>query len=67
MTDGRWTVDRPEIRVDPIPRIQRESITMQDIEEFGATVGCPGCNAIKENTRAERIEECAERWIEEVR
>ena len=36
MTDGQWTVDRPEVRVDPIPvpplpfegaRIQRERIT----------------------------------------
>ena len=48
--DGRWTVDRPDIRVDPIPipplpckgaRIQRERITKQDIDEFGVTVGCP--------------------------
>ena len=75
MTDGRWTVDRPEVRVDPIPipplpfegaRIQRERITKQDIDEFGATIGCPGCNAIKDNKRAQahsdrcrkRIEEC---------
>ena len=58
MTDGRWTVDRPEIRVDPIPnpplpyegaRIKRERITKKDIDEFGATVGCPGCNAVKDN------------------
>ena len=51
MTDGRWTVDRPEARVDPIPipplpfegaRIQRERITKQDINEIGATIGCPG-------------------------
>ena len=75
MTDGRWTVDRPEVRVDRIPipplpfggaRIQRERITKQDIDEFGATIGCPGCNAIKDNKRAQahldrcrkRIEEC---------
>ena len=47
MTDGRWTEDRPEIRVDPIPipplpfeggGIQREGITEQDIDEFGTTV-----------------------------
>ena len=53
MTDGTWTVDRPEIRVDPIPippvpfegaRIQRERITKQDIDEFGATVGSPSFN-----------------------
>ena len=52
MTDGKWTVDRPEVRVDPIPipplpfegaRIQRERINTQDIDEFGATIGCPGC------------------------
>ena len=50
MTDGRWTVDTPKIRVDPIPipplpfegaRIQRERITKQDIDEFGATVWTP--------------------------
>ena len=50
MTDGKWTVDRPEVRVDPIPipplpfegaRIQRERITKQDIDEFGATIGLP--------------------------
>ena len=75
MTDGRWTVDRPEVQVDPIPipplpfegvRIQRERITKQDIDEFGATIGCQGCNAIKNNKRAQahsdrcrkRIEEC---------
>ena len=75
MTDGKWTVDRPEVRVDPIPipplpfegaRIQRERITKQDIDEFGATIGCPVCNAIRDNERAQahsdrcrkRIEEC---------
>ena len=75
MADGKWTVDRPEVRVDPIPipplplegaRIQRERITKQDIDEFGATIGYPGSNAIKDNKRAQahsdrcraRIEEC---------
>ena len=62
MTDGRWTVDRPEAQVDPIPipplpfegaRVQRERITKQDINEFGATIGCPGCNAIRDNKRAQ--------------
>ena len=61
MTDGKWTVDRPEVRVDPIPippfpfegaRIQRERITKQDIDEFGATIGCPGCNAIKDKQKS---------------
>ena len=41
MTDGKWTVDRPEAQVDPIPipplpfegaRVQRERITKQDIQ-----------------------------------
>ena len=75
MTGGKRTVDRPEVRVDPIPipplpfegaRIQRERITKKDIDEFGATIGCQGCNAIKDNKRAQahsdrcrlRIEEC---------
>ena len=58
--DGRWTVDRPDIRVDAIPipslpfegaRIQRERIAKQDIDEFGATVRCPSCNAIKDNKK----------------
>ena len=48
--------------MDPIPipllpfegaRIQRERITKQDIDEFGATTGCPGCNAIKDNKRTQ--------------
>ena len=73
--DGRWTVDRPDIRTDPIPipplpfegaRIPRERITKEDKVEFRATVGCPGCNAIKDNRRAQahsdrcrvRIEGC---------
>ena len=75
MTDGKWTVDRPEVREDPIPipplpfegaRVQREIITKQDVEKFGAIVECQGCNAIKDNKRAqahsdrcrERIERC---------
>ena len=91
MTDGKWTVDRPEVRVDPIPipplpfegaRIQRERITKKDIDAKAAmpskttkeqssergigTIGCQGCNAIKDNKRAQahsdrcrlRIEEC---------
>ena len=71
MTDGKWTVDRPEVRVYPIPfpplpfegsRIQRERITRQDVDEFGATIGCPGCNAIKDNKRAQaRSDRCRRR------
>ena len=34
-------------------RVQRERITKQDINEFGATIGCPGCNAIRDNKRAQ--------------
>ena len=68
MTNGKWTVD--PVPILPLPfegaRIQRERITKQDIDEFGATIGCPGCNAIKENKRPQahsdrcrmRIEEC---------
>ena len=53
---------RVSIRVDPIPflpvpfegaRIQRERITRQNIDEFGAFVGRLGCNAIKDNKRAQ--------------
>ena len=48
---------------------ERERITKQDIDEFGATIGCPGCNAIRDNKRAQahsdrcrmRIEECLNR------
>ena len=75
MTDGKWTVDSGQTRsssvpIPPLPfegaRIQRKRITKQDIDEFGATVGCPGCNAIKDNRRAQahpdrcrtRIEDC---------
>ena len=62
MDGGQWTVDRPEARDDPIPipplpfegaRIQRERITKQDINEFGATIGCTGCNAVRDNKRAQ--------------
>ena len=57
MTDGKWTIDRPEVRVDPIPIPPLP---------FGATIGCPGCNAIKDNKRAQahsdrcrtQVEEC---------
>ena len=62
-TDGKWTVDRPEVRVHPIPipplpfdgaRCQRERVTKQDIDAFGATIGCPGCNAITNDIQCER-------------
>ena len=52
--DGKWTVDRPTIQIDPLPpppvpfegrRVQRERITRADVEAFGTTAGCPGCNA----------------------
>ena len=56
--------------IPPLPfegaRIQRERIAKQDIDEFRTTVGCTGCNTIKDNTRAQahsdgcgvRIEQC---------
>ena len=74
MTDGRWTIDAPEVRVDPIPmppspfdgaRVQRERITKQDIDEFGATIGCPGCNAIRDNKRRQAHSDRCRRRIEE--
>ena len=74
MPDGRWTVDRPEIQVDPIPmppvpfdgaRVPRERITKQDIDEFGATIGCPGCNSIRDNKRRQGHSERCRRRIEE--
>ena len=74
MQSGKWTVDRPEDRVEPIPipplpvegaRIQRERITKQDIDEFGATIGCPGCTAIKDNKRAQAHSDRCRRRIEE--
>ena len=59
-SDGRWTVDWPEVLVGPIPitplagaRVRRGRITKQDIDGFGATLGCPGCNAIEDNKRAQ--------------
>ena len=67
-------MDKPEVRVDPIPipplpfeetRIQRERITKQDINEFGATIGCPGCNAIRDNTMAQAHSDLCRRRIEE--
>ena len=75
LTDVKMeTVDRPEVRIDPIPipplpfegaRIQRERMTKQDIEEFGATIGCPGCNAIKDNKRSQAHSDRCRRRIEE--
>ena len=78
ITDGRWTVDTPEVGVDPIPipllpfdgaRVQRERererITKQDIDEFGATIRCPGCNAIRDNKRRQAHSDLCRRRIEE--
>ena len=74
MTDGRWTVDMPEVRVNVIPipqlpfegaRVQRERITKQDIDEFGATIGCPGCNAIRDNKRRQAHSDRCRKRIEE--
>ena len=74
MTNGRWTVDRPEAQVDPVPtpplsfegaRVQRERITKQDINEFGATIGCLGCTAIRDNQRAQAHSDRCRMRIEE--
>ena len=54
IVDGKWTVDRPTIQINPWPpppmpfegaRVWKERITRADIEPFGTTAGCPGCNA----------------------
>ena len=54
--DGRWTADKLEVGVDLVPpplmpsdgvRVPRGRITKQDVETHGATLACPGCNAIK--------------------
>ena len=75
-TNGRWTVDRPEAQVDPIPipplpfegvRVQRERTTKQNINEFGATIGCPGCNAIRDNKRTQAHSDRCRMRIEERR
>ena len=46
-------------------RVQRERITKQDIDEFGATIGCPGCNAIRDNKRRQAHSDRCRRRIEE--
>ena len=65
---------RPEAQVDPIPipplpfegaRVQRERITKHDINEFGATIGCPGCSAIRDNKRAQAHSDRCRMRIEE--
>ena len=70
MDSGQTRSSSGLISIPPLPfegaRIHRERITKQDIDEFGATIGCPGCNAINDNKRAQahsdrcrnRIEEC---------
>ena len=64
MEDDRWTVDSGQTRRSSGPHsnpfrcrlreheIPRERITKQDINKFGATIGCLGCNAIRDNRRA---------------
>ena len=46
-------------------RVQRERITKQDINEFGATIGYPGCNAIRDNKRAQAHSDRCRMRIEE--
>ena len=55
MTDGRWTVDRPEVQEDPIQisSLPSEVARIQRAGNRRIDVGCPGCNAIKENKRAQ--------------
>ena len=74
MVDGKWTVDRPMIQIDPLPpppvpfegaRVQRERITRADIEAFGTTAGCPGCNAIRSGKRAQAHSDTCRVRIEE--
>ena len=71
---GRWTVNRPGFLVDAIPipplpfagaRTERERITKQDNDEFGATVWCPGCKGIKDGKRAQAHSDCCRVRIEE--
>ena len=38
----------------------------QDTDEFGATVGCPGCNAIKDNKGHQAIQIVAECELKDV-
>ena len=54
-------MNRPVAHIDPLPpppvpfegaRVQRDRVTITDIEAFGTTAGCPGCNAIRSGKRA---------------
>ena len=62
LENDRRQMDRPDIREDPVPipplpfegaRVRRERIAKQDIDNSGATVRCPGCDAIEDNKRAQ--------------
>ena len=76
LTDGRWTVDKREVRVDPSPippvpfakstSSEGKNHTKKDIDEFGATVGSPGCTAIKDNKRAQAHSDRCRVRIEEL-
>ena len=65
MASGQLTDQKFRCRLREHESRGRES-SSKDINEFGATIGCPGCNAIKDNKRAQahsdrcrtRIEEC---------
>ena len=78
---GNRIVDRPATQTDPLPpppvpyeevRVQMERITRTEIETFGTTAGCPGCNAIRSGKSAQahsdlcraRIEECLKITLE---
>ena len=77
IVDGKWTVDRPTIQIDPLPpppvpfegaRVQRETITRTDVEVFGTTAGCFGCDAIRSGKRAQaHSEPCRARMQERLK
>ena len=75
MTDGRWTAVRQVIRVEPIPippfpfeeaRIQTERISMQDIDEIEASVGCQVATQSKTTTGRKPVQIVAEYQLKNV-
>ena len=68
VSDGKWTVDRPEVRVDPVPipplpaRIQRERITKQAEPRLEAQVAMQSRTTKRAQAHSDRcrkrIEEC---------
>ena len=81
LADGKWTLECPATQIDRLPpppvpfegaRVQRVRITRTDIEAFGTTAGCMGCNAIGSGKRARAhsvpcrvmVEECLKTTLE---